>query len=113
MSFLTYNERCARLVLDRLELYRLHCGLITSFKSNYGFNCLRSEDFFTLCGKQITRGHPFELLVKNYRIDTRKCFFNLHVVTIWNQLPAAIFNVVTVPAFAAKLCWCNLSHYLL
>jgi len=65
MSFLTYNERCARLVLDRLELYRLHCGLITSFKSNYGFNCLRSEDFFTLCGKQITRGHPFELILEN------------------------------------------------
>jgi len=31
----------------------------------------------------------------------------------WNQLQAEIFNVATVPAFAAKLRSCDLSRYLL
>ena len=35
--------------------------------------------------------------------------FSSRVVTIWNQLPVEIFNVVT----AAGLRSCNLSHYLL
>ena len=34
-------------------------------------------------------------------------------VRVWYQLPVEIFNVVTVPAFAAKLCSCDLSRYLL
>ena len=38
--------------------------------------------------------------------------YSSRVVTIWNQLPAEIFNVVTVPAFAAKLRSCDLSRYL-
>jgi len=50
---------------------------------------------------------------KNYRIDARKYFFSPRVVTIWNQLPAEIFNVFIVPAFVAKLRLCNLSRYLL
>jgi len=108
LSSLAYNERLARLGLDRPELRRLHCDLITCFKSIYGFNCFRSGDFFTLCGEQITRrGHPFKLRVQHYRIDARKYFFSSRVVTIKNQLPAEIFNVYTVPAFAAKLRSCD------
>jgi len=80
LSFLTYDERCARLGLDRLELRRLHCDLITRFKSIHGFNCLRSEDFFTHCGEQITRCYPFKLRVQNYRIYARKYFFSSRVV---------------------------------
>ena len=72
-------------------------------KSIHGFNCLRSEDFFTLCGEQITRGHPFKLLVQNYRINVRKYFFSSRVDYHLEPLPTEIFNVVTVPAFAAKL----------
>jgi len=86
---------------------------ISCFKSIHGFNCLRSEEFFTLCGEQITRGHPFKLRVQYYRIDARKYFFSSRVVTIWNQLLAEIFNVVIVPAIAAKLRSCDLSRYLL
>ena len=113
MSFLTYDERCACLGLDRLELRRLQCDLITCFKIIHGFNCLKSEEFFTLCGVQTTRGHPFKLHVQHYRIDARKYFFSSRVVTIWNQLPAEVFNVVTVAAFVAKLRSCDLTRYLL
>jgi len=78
MSLLTYDERCACLGLDRLELRRLQCDLITCFKIIHGFNCLRSEEFFTPSGEQITRGHPFKLRVQHCRIDARK-YFLIHV----------------------------------
>ena len=39
--------------------------------------------------------------------------FSSRVVTIRNQLPVEIFNVVTAAAFAASIRSCNLSHYLL
>ena len=84
------------------------------FKIIHGFNCLGSEEFFIPCGEQITRGHPFKLRVQHCRIDAyRKYFFSSRVITIWNQLPAEVLNVVTVDAFVAKLCSCNLSRYLL
>jgi len=47
-----------------------------------------------------------ELMLENISL------YSSRVVTIWNQLPAEIFNVVTVPAFAAKLRSCDLSRYL-
>jgi len=68
------EERCACLGLDRLELRRLQCDLITCFKIIHGFNCLRSEEFFTPCDDQIARGHPFKLRVQHCRIDARKVF---------------------------------------
>ena len=51
-------------------------------------------------------GHRKTRQVKEY-------FFSSRVVTIWNQLPVEIFNVVTATAFAAGLRSINLSHYLL
>jgi len=113
MSSLSYDERCTCLRLDRLELRRLHCDVLTCFKIFRGFNCLKLHEFFTPCGEHITRGHPFKFRVQQYRIDARKYFFSSRVVNIWNQLPVEIFNVVTAAAFAAGLRSCNLSHYLL
>jgi len=108
MSLLTYDERCACLGLDRLQLRRLQCDLITCFKIINGFNCRRSEEFFIPCCEQITRGHPFKLRVQHCRIDARKYFFSSRVITIWNQLPAEVLNAVTVTAFVAKVRSCDL-----
>ena len=58
MSSLPYDERCTCLRLDRLELRRLHCDVLT-------------------CGENITRGHPFKFRVQQYRIDARKYFLAL------------------------------------
>jgi len=65
---------------------------------------LDRRNFFTPCGEQITRGHPFKLRVQHCRIiDARKYFFSSRVTTLWNQLPAEVCNSVTVDAFVAKL----------
>jgi len=48
------------------------------FQNIRGFNCLRSEEFITPCGEQITRGHPLNLRVQHCRIDARK-YFLVHV----------------------------------
>jgi len=82
------------------------------FKSFVDFTVLDRRNFFTPCGKQITRGHPFKLRVQHCRIDARKYFFSSPVTTIWNQL-SDVSHSVTVAAFVAKLRSCDLSHYLL
>jgi len=53
------------------------------------------------------------LRVQHCRIDARKYFFSSRVITIWNQLPAEVFNAVTVTGFVAKFRSCDLSRYLL
>ena len=75
--------------------------------------CSRSEEFFSPCGKQITRGHPLKLRVQHCRIDARKYFLSSRVITFWNQLSAEVLNAVTVAAFVAKLRSCDSSRYLL
>ena len=74
MSSLSYDERCTCLRLDRLELRRLHCDVLTCFKIFRGFNCLKLHVFFAPCGENITRGHSFKFRVQQYRIDARKYF---------------------------------------
>jgi len=105
MSSLTYDERCARLGPDRLELRRVHCDLITCFKSTYDFNCLRSED----CSLFVAS----KLLV----VIHSNCVYNTIELMLESislvRVSGTAFYVVTVPAFAAELCSCDLSHYLL
>jgi len=56
---LVYNERCARLGIERLELRRLHTDLTTCFKSVHGLVALQSDNFFNIDHDHITRGHSF------------------------------------------------------
>jgi len=44
----TYDDRCARLGIDRLELRRLRADLILCYKILHGLISLSSEDFLPL-----------------------------------------------------------------
>jgi len=57
-SLLSYDERCLKLGMKRLELRRLHCDLICAYKIIHGFTCLPASDFLivsTVKGQEVTR----------------------------------------------------------
>jgi len=45
-NLFTYDDRCARLGTDRLELRRLHAALILCYNILHGLISLSSEDFY-------------------------------------------------------------------
>ena len=113
MSALSYDQRCAHLKLERLELRRLRQDLITGFKIIHGLTCLDSEEFFTVDRDHRTRGHKHKLLVPISRIDARKHFFSQRVIKIWNILPPDIVEAASLDIFVNKLRDFNLHQFLL
>ena len=70
-----YNERCARLGIERLGLRRLHADLIMCFKIVHGLVALQSENFFNIDHDHITRGHSFKLFLPPSRVNVGNNFF--------------------------------------
>jgi len=77
LYLLSYDERCKRLGIERLELRRLHADLIMCYKIIHGHVALCSDDFFDIVSASSTRGHPYKLFVPDSRIDCRKHFLLL------------------------------------
>ena len=57
LQSITYDEHCACLKIDRLELRRLYADLILCYKIIHGLTVLPSEKFFTITANRVTRGH--------------------------------------------------------
>ena len=64
---LTYNERCARLGINRLELRRLHADLTLCYKIIHGLVLLSCHRFFTIVYDHTTRGHSLKLILFPHR----------------------------------------------
>jgi len=60
-KLISYDDRCARLGIDRLELRRLRADLTLCYKILHGLVLLSSDDFFTIVRNRGTRGHNFKL----------------------------------------------------
>ena len=75
LNNLSYDERCFRLKIDRLELRRLRIDLITCFKILHGLISLSSGDFFSIVSNRSTRGNSYKLFLPDSRVDSRKHFF--------------------------------------
>ena len=82
----SYDERCTRLGINRLELRRLHADLILCYKIIHGYVSLSPDSFFTVVRDHRTRGHSFKLFVPDARVNCRKHFFAVRVINVWNRL---------------------------
>ena len=98
-----YNERCARLGIERLELRRLHTDLIMCFKIVHGLVALQSDSCFTIDHAHISRGHSFKLFLPQSRVNCIKYFFAIRVNNAWNSLSNEIVSTNQLSLFENRL----------
>ena len=72
---LPYDERCALLGLDCLELRRLRADLILCYKIILGLVWLSPDSFFTFVCNSRTRSHSFKLFLTDSGVNCRQHFF--------------------------------------
>jgi len=76
----SFDERCTRLGINRLELRRLHADLILCYKIIHGYVSLSPDSYFAVVRDHSTRGHSCAMheLIKH--------FFAVRMINVWNSL---------------------------
>ena len=77
--------------------------LITCFKILHGLISLSSGDFFSIVSNRSTRGNSYKLFLPDSRVDSRKHFFAIRVVHVWNSLPDEVVCSGNLTIFIRKL----------
>ena len=109
-ALLCYKERLQRLGLESLELRRLRCDLLYTYKVVFGLTSEAAKNMFTFTSSLYsvnTRGLAYKLYPHNNRINVRKHFFCERVITPWNSLPAIAEDFCSLSSFKCffKLYW--------
>lgn len=109
---LTYKERIRRLGLETLQLRRIKFDLMEVYKILNGLVDLDPTQFFTICRDSVTRGNGLKLCVPKSRINVRKYFFCVRVVSIWNFLSFDVVNSVSLDVFKSKIDLFDFSRFI-
>ena len=97
-KFISYDDRCARLGIDRLELRRLRADLILCYKILHGLVLLSFDDFCH--NNRATRGHNFKLFIpESGVVDCRKRFFAVRI----NLMPDDVVSADSLSLFVGRL----------
>ena len=88
--------------INNKQQRRLLFDLKMCYNIVYGVCDLRFSDFFTYSNSFSTRGHTLKLAVPLCKHNTRKYFFAVRIVPIWNSLPEHIVSASS-PAVFKKL----------
>ena len=115
-TLLSYKERLQRLGLESLEMRRLRCDLLYTYKIVFGLTSEAAKNMFTFTSSLYsvnTRGHAYKLYPHNNRINVRKHFFCERVITPWNSLPAIAEDFCSLSSFKCFLNSTDLSMYVL
>ena len=112
---LPYDERCALLGLDRLEIRRLRADLILCYKMIRGLVLLSPDSFFTFICNSRTRGHSFILLyrIQGLIVFVHNIFFAVRVLRIWNSLSENVVSAAHLSLFISRLVRVNLDQFLI
>jgi len=113
MLSLSFDARQQLLGLERLELRRIHCDLVTCFKITHQLVSILFSSMFELSVSRATRGHPFKLAYPDSRIDVRTNSFPVRVIALWNRLPEYVVMASRLTTFKRLLRIVNTSHAIL
>ena len=100
---LQYEERLKRVKLYSVYGRLLRVDLIKVWKS---FHCevdVGLSSLFQRSVVTVTRGHSFKLVVAQSRTETRRRFFSVRVVSLWNSLPSGVVESASLGTFKKRL----------
>ena len=113
LSGLSYAERLAKLKLQSLEHRRLILDLFFCYKIVHGSSAIKPDSFFAKSLRPSPRGHPYSFIIPQAKHDTRKNFFNVRIIKIWNSLPNEIVTATSIHSFKYHLLKHDLSKFLI
>ena len=105
--------RLQLLGLERLELRRIHCDLVTCVKITHQLVSIPFSSMFELSASRATRGHPFKLACPDSRINVRANSFPVRVIALWNRLPEYVVMTPRLTTFKRLLQSVNMSYAIL
>ena len=97
---LSYSERLKLLKIDSLECRRIKADFILFFKMFHELIDLDVHEFFVISNSN-TRGHNFK--IKRFSVSDDDKEFSNRSVNVWNSLPDALVNCLTLYLFKCKL----------
>ena len=101
-----YEDRLRILNLTTLEDRRIRGDLIEVFKIMHGYENLDRNQFFTLSSEvspHETRGHNLKIWTPQKQTLTRRKFFDIRVIDLWNQLPPGVVGSNSILSFKISL----------
>ena len=87
MAGLSYGERLRALNLYSVQGRLLRSDIIQYWKILNGHSCITPSDLFQRPPHSRTRGHCQKLFPPITETDTRKRFFSVRCIALWNSLP--------------------------
>jgi len=112
ISHLGYIERLKAIGLDSLELRRLHCDLLCTYKVLFGKLELDYTNMFVIRSQSATRGHSRKLFTRHCRTTARKHFFCERVIAPWNYLSVNNESLGSITSFKRLIKGSNLSQFV-
>ena len=103
MGDMSYGDRIICLNLYSVKGRLLRADLIKYFKIFNNLSVISPSDLFVLSPTTHTRGHRFKILKPHVSLESRRRFFSVRCVDLWNSLPDQLVGCGSVDAFKSGL----------
>ena len=103
MGHLSCEERLRELRLFSLQKRRLQGDVIVTFEYLKGAYGKGGDNLFSKACCDRTRSNGFKLREDRFRLDIRKKFVTMRVVTHWNRLPREVVDASFLETFKLRL----------
>ena len=99
----TYPERLKTLGLPTLEYRRERADMVQVYKIMNDIDKVDEDKLFKTSQYLGTRGHPFKIYKKRFRLNIRGNYFSNRIIDSWNELPENTVMAPTLNSFKADL----------